>query len=644
MLQVLRDSMKYLAWILWVVIAIFVLFVFVDFGRSSRLGAGGAQNVAATVGSERISYQDYQREYQRLEDRARQQLGERFTPDLAKQLRLPMQALNQLVSSRILLNEANKLDLAVSDAELRRYIVRMPVFQDSSGAFIGSAGYQRVVQRLGYSPEAFEQSVREQLMLERLVDALEHAVVVSDQDVADRYRQQVEKTKLRFVSIPFAASVGQVAVSDAELQHFFDQHREQYRVPEQRVADYLLVDQSKLAQDLPLTEPELRDYYQQHVDDYTQPEQVRARHILVDSAAAAAAVMARLESGEDFAQVARALSKDTGTAANGGDLGWFGRGRMLPAFEKAAFDATIGKVVGPVQTQYGFHVIQVEEKKAATHSSFEEVRQAVSTRLRAERAAQQAEEKGKSLAADVARAGGNARQRMQELSSQAGLEFGSTEPFARQGAVTPLGAAPELNAAAFQLEKGGVSAPLRTPRGWVVLRLAETKAPHLPALAEVREAVRRGVEQEKQRQQAFSRLEQARQALGAAATLDAVATQLGLGVQESQEFGEGAVVPGLGYAPDVAKAAMAQPVGSLNGPIAVSGSAVLYQVASHTGVDPKQFAEQKDGLRQQLEEEQINALITSLINARKQELGVTYDPQLLKTMGIEGMETTPRRG
>ncbi|HET9768292.1 MAG TPA: peptidyl-prolyl cis-trans isomerase [Thermoanaerobaculia bacterium] len=642
MLQVLRDSMKYLAWILWVVIGVFVLFVFVDFGRGSNYASGSPTAAAATVGGQPITRIEYEREKQRLDDQMRQQLGAQYNEELLKQLRLPQQALNRLVSNKILLAEASDLDLGVSDRELRRYIVNLPVFQDN-GNFVGAERYALAVRRLGHTTDSFEQAIRDQLMLQRLVSALERSVVVSDKDVENRYREQVEKVKVRYVALPLAAGAVPTAVSDAELQRWFDQHREQYRVSEQRIADYLLVDQAKLEQALAPSDAELRDYYAQHQQEYAQPEQVRARHVLVKTAAEAAAAKGRLDAGEDFAKVAREMSTDTSNAATGGDLGWFGRGRMVPPFEQAAFGAAIGQVVGPVQTEFGYHLIQVQEKRAATTAPFAEVQQAVRTRLAAERAAGQAEEKAKTLAAEVTKAGANARQKMQELSTQPGLELGKTEAFGRQGVVAPLGAAPQLNAAAFGLQKGGVSAPLRTPRGWVVLHLDEVKPPRLPELAEVREAVRRDAEQDKQRQQTFARLAEARTKAGAGATLDTIAAGLGVGVQESPEFGRGAVVPGLGYAPELVKAAMEQPVGTVAGPVSVAGSALLYQVASRAGVDPAQFAQQKDSLRQQLEQEQINALLTSLINQRRQQLGVTYDPKLLEELGMQG-QATPQTG
>ncbi|MGH6691081.1 MAG: peptidyl-prolyl cis-trans isomerase, partial [Gammaproteobacteria bacterium] len=139
-------------------------------------------------------------------------------------------------------------------------------------------------------------------------------------------------------------------------------------------------------------------------------------------------------------------------------------------------------------------------------------------------------------------------------------------------------------------QKGAVSDAIRTPRGWLVNHVAEVKPPRVPPLAEVREEVRRSVEQHKRRQQAFARIEKARAEAGAGATLDAIAEKLGVAAQDTPEFGRGPSVPGIGYAPELSKAASTAPVGTLGGPVAVASSAVLYRVSSRTGVDPVQLA------------------------------------------------------
>ena len=633
MLQVLRDSMKYLAWILWVVIGIFVLFVFVDFGSGVNPGTAPMQ-AAATVGDQQITYRELEREHRQLEEQFRQQLGGQLTPELAEQLRLPMQALNRLVNRKVLLDEAERLDLEVSDRELREHILALDMFQDGQGKFAGAEAYERVLRQLGFTADAFEQEIRQQLLLQRLVGAFERSVVVSAAEVDERYRQQVERAKLRYVALPHAAVAAQLQTTDADLEKWFASHQAEYQLPETRVADYLLLDPRRLQETLQLPEAEIRAYYDENQQEFGEEEQIRARHILVDTDQQIAEAKRRLAAGEDFGEVAKSMSKEPGAAQRGGDLGWFPRGRMVPPFEQAAFAAELGAVVGPVETEFGKHLIQVQERKGASTRPFADVRESIRLRLLAERSATAAEERARALAAELQKAGGNARQLMQERGGQPGVELGTTEPFTVQGALPPLGAAPGLNAAAFQLAQGGVSEAIRTPRGWVVLRIAEVKPPRPPQLADVRERVRGDFEQDRLQRLAVERLRPLRARLDAGATLGEVAAEIGQPVQETEEFGHGGAIPGLGAAPDLVRTVMGQPQGALGGPVGIPGRALVYRVTEKKGADPATMAEVKAGLKRQLEEEKVNALLGALINDRKQELGVTYDPQLLEQLGM----------
>jgi peptidyl-prolyl cis-trans isomerase D len=635
MLQVLRDSMKYLAWILWVVIGVFVLFVFVDFGSSVPGGTTPAR-AAVTVGDQEVSYRELEREHRELENQMRQQLGQQFSPELAQQLRLPMQALNRVVNRKVLVDEAERLGLTVSDEELRRFLLDQPIFQGADGRWVGAEGYEREVRARGYTPETFEATIREQLLIQRLLDAFSRSVTVSDAEVEKRYREQVEKAQLRYVALPLGDVAGDVAVSDAEVQAHFTANRQRYQLPETRVAAYALVDPRAMQESVEVPEQELRDYFDSHQEEFSESEQVRARHILVETPEQAAEAQRRLQAGESFATLAAELSKDPSSGPRGGDLGWFGRGRMVPPFEEAAFGAEVGKVVGPVKSDFGYHLIEVLEKRPGGQRSFEEVREAIRARLAGDRAATAAEEKARSIATQLREAGGNAGQTLQELAGQAGVEVGTTEPFQQQGPVQPLGAAPALNAAAFTLEQGAVSEPIRIPRGWAVLRLSEVRPPRLPELAEVAERARADAQRQKVEELAKSRLQQARAKLDAGATLDAVAAELGKTVEQTEEFGGGAggFVPGLGMAPQLVQQVLSQPQGAVGGPVVVGGRAFVYQVASRTTMDPAAFAAERDTLRGQLQQERVNELLTALVNARKQEMGVTYDPPLLQTLGM----------
>lgn len=639
MLKVLRDSMKYLAWILWLVIAVFILFVFVDFGGGMPSSRRPGQS-AATVGDEKITYGEFEREYRNLEDQMRSNLGDQYTPELAEQLQIPRQALSQVVNRKILLAAARELDLRVTDENLRDYIVALPVFRQN-GRFVGADAYDRIVQRLGYTPAGFQETIREQLLVERLMGALESAVVVPEERIENRYREEVEKASIRFVSLPVSDVASQVSVSDAELEKYFEEHRPEYRIPEQRTASYLLVDQNTLREQLEVTEEEIASYYEEHREEYQQKEQVRARHILVSTEERSdeearerlAEARARLEAGEELAAVAEEMSEDPGSAARGGDLGFFGRGRMVPAFEEAAFGAEPGELVGPVQTQFGYHLIEVLEKREERQRSLDEVRELIRNRLRATTAGDRAEALARQLRDELGRS--PTPDRMERLATEnPAVTFGTTDPFPRGRNVPSLGPAPAVSDAVFALQEGEVADPVRAPRGWVVVRLAQVHPPRAPELAEVEEQVRRDAVRAKAVERARERLAEAAATESGDPSLEAAARSLGVEIQESDPFGHGEVVSGLGQAPEIVEQALSMEEGEVAGPLTAGERAVLFEIASRETFSPEEFARERERIAEQLRQQELNQVLSSLVDQKRRELGVTYDRQLLESFEL----------
>lgn len=638
MLKALRDSMKYLAWVLWAVIAVFVFMVWGEVGTPQP---GAPSRWAASVGSEEVSFREFEREYRDLDEQVRSSLGEQYTPELAEQMRLPLQALDRIISRKILAAEARKLGLSVSKAELQREILELPVFTDASGQFVGEATYQDFLRRLGYTSGTFEEAMREQILVRRLLGTLEQALVVTDSELEERYRQQVEEARIRYVTLPLESLRDELDVTEEALVSHFAAHQQSYRVPEERVAQYLLVDQRRLRDTVELPEEELRAFFQEHRQEYAETEQVRARHVLVstqerDDAAALAILQGaqrRIADGEPFSSVAQDLSEDPGTAARGGDLGFFGRGRMVPEFEEAAFAARVGELVGPVRTGFGYHLLEIVERREARQRPFEEVREQIRNRLAAEGANTLAEERARQLHAELS---AGAAPSAEELEAAAvgdpAVEHGATQPFRLQGPVMPLGTAPGLNEAAFQLTEGRLSEPIQIPRGWVVLRLAQVVPPRLQELDEVRDEVRREVESQQLRELALARLGEAQEA----GDLSQAAERLGLAVEESEPFGHGGFVGGrLGFAPDIAEAALASDEGALLGPVLHDQhGGVLFEVAARTRFTREGFAAARSDLSEDLRQEKLNLAVASLVQKRRREMGVRYDRGLLERWNL----------
>lgn len=649
MLKVFRDNLKHLKWILVFVVLVFIFFVWADFGTGIGPQGPGGPQVAAYVGDGEVTLNEFERYYRNLESIYGQVYGDRMTPELARQMGLPMQALNQAVSQEILLAEARGMGLEVTDDELRDRILQEPAFKDEQGRFVGEERYQELVRnRLGYpSPAQFEQSLREELLVRKLMDILQANLYVSDKEVEDAYRKQVERARIRYIQLPRTRFVQNAQPTEAEVREYFARHAQEYRLPEQREAAYLLVDPAQLAAKIPGDEAAQRAWYQEHKDELTLPEQVHARHILVktegrtddQAKAILEGARARLAKGEDFAALARELSDEPAAKTSGGDLGFFGKGQMVGPFEEAAFGAQPNTLVGPVKTDFGWHLIQVLERRPAGTQPFEQVRPMIAQRLSAERTAEMAETKARELAERLAKDKPESADALKPLAIPAdGVSFGETGPFSRQEPVSGLGFAPAFSSAAFTLEKGGVSEAIQTPRGWTVLYIKDVKAPRVPELKEVEPRVREAVSRQKQQDLA---LQQLRQARTPGATLDQIAAGLGLEVKESAEFGLQGQIPGIGQNPELAKAAMALSPGQLGGPVADAQGAVLFEVKERKSWDPIQFAAAREQTREQVRNEKLNALETSLIEKRRRELDVRFDPGVLEELGLTAPPANP---
>jgi peptidyl-prolyl cis-trans isomerase D len=628
MLKVMRENIKHLAWVLWVVIAVFVLLVFVDFGPA--VPTMGRSDAAATLGDYEVSWGELRRQHQTMQDQMRAAYGEQWTPELAQQLQLEQRALDQLLSSKILLAEARRLGLQVSDDEVRREILRS--FSDEQGKFVGQELYESWTRQYG-GPTAFEELLREDLLLGKLRDVLTQTVYVSDDEVERAYREGVERAAIRYLLLPRERFAEAAQADRASLESYYREHQSEYQLPEQRAIDYLLVDKGVLRGRMEIPEAELRAFYDQNPDQFTREEQVQARHILLrtdkrtaaEARAELEAARSRIAGGEDFAAVARELSEDPGSAARGGDLGFFGRGRMVPAFEEAAFGAEVGDIVGPFDSDFVVHLLEVTGRREGGTTPFEEARETVKARLASERVDGAAAELAIELRNRLEEAEpGELRATMEGMAEEnPAIRFATSEPFGAGGVIAGIGRSPELSEAAFALGVGELApGTVAAPRGPMVVRLAEIKPPRIQPLAEVEARVRAEVERERQQELAEARLEELRAGLDPEAPdLDGAAAELGVDAVETPEFGQGGSIQGLGFAPGVAEAALAAGQGDLVGPLEVPQGAVLFEVTARHGFDPEELARQREEIRERVAQERAGQLLSSLIVERRRREG-----------------------
>ena len=443
-------------------------------------GDGLGASVLATVGNSEISSTEFIGSYQRFLRSGQFPYDRQFL----KTLQVDRQILNQLVSREVMLSEAKRLGIDATANELQQKIFALPYFQDN-GNFAFNR-YKAILEQNGMTVPQFEDGVREEIIQEKLKNLITDSVSVSDREIEEEFRDRNEKSKISYVSFEPSKFTSAVVLQDADVKAHYDQNKESYRIPEQRRVKYLFADSSALRAGIQIPDAELKNYYQQNLATYQLPEKVRATHILLKTEgkspeesekikARATDLLLQARKGADFAELAKKNSEDTVSAVNGGDLGLFARGAMVPEFDQAAFTLGVGAISDLVKTQFGYHIIKVLEKQPAHTQTFEEVENLIRPTLLQRKAEQKAQE-----LADKAFTLAKSNKSFDQIAAELKISVQET-PLFQQGAAIPLiGNSPEFSSKVFGLKEKEVGSPIRIPNGFALAQLVEIKAPYVP--------------------------------------------------------------------------------------------------------------------------------------------------------------------
>jgi peptidyl-prolyl cis-trans isomerase D len=642
-LKWLRDQFKHLKYLLWGVIAVFVLLVFVDWGtgRSGPSGGGGA--AALQIGNREISEQEFLLELKRTRDRYQQIYGAQWE-QVRDQLDLASVTAQQMIRRELMLREAERLGLRVSESEIQDEILAMPVFQKESGGFVGADLYQRVLRSNRMTAQQFEKSVAEDLLLGKLIHLMGQGAYVSDQEVEETLRREREVADLDMALLPYEEFLDEAVLDDAEVEAFYLEAGDTYRRSEQRVIRYLAIETNRLRRLLPAEDEDLQAYFDQHRDDYVASESARARHILFRfppgaDATARAEVELRAEqvagmvrSGVDFAELAAKHSEDPATKDKGGDLGWFGRGRMVEAFDEAVFSAQPGDVLGPVESVHGLHVIQVEGFEASRQQELDEVRDQVRFAFLEGRAAAEAETRARALADRVAADPPTTDEQWQTLADEDEAVVLNISPAFSKGDVIPgIGSDLELGEEVFAAAPGDLGGARAVARGWVVWQLKDVLAEGIPPLDEVRNRV----EQDLRRTRALAAASEAAEQLASqwreTAQVETLVESLGASVTPVTNHRRNTPFTGIGSHPDLDGAVFSATEGDVVGPVEVADrGAVVARVSRLVLVDAETLASELGPTRQRLAAQRGSQLLDSIIGERRRDVPVTVNNELIE--------------
>ena len=520
-------------------------------------------DAAASVNGDVISYTEFQNTYSNLYNLYQNIYQDKFDANLEKQLNLPKQALQQLIEELLLVQQADQLNLKVSRKELVDSIAQYDAFQINDkfnrDRYLQVLNYQRM------TPEQFESARQRQLLTRKVRDNLRQGASVNDDELKAAFHIKNDKVNLNYTWLTPALVENKVKVTEEELKTFFKQNIEQFRIPEKVALRYLQFDPARYENKIgAFSDDDLQRYYRHNLDRFEIKEQVKAAHILLRVSKDAdvktiqkrhdfaTELLKQLKAGAAFAQLAKTYSDDKSNAAQGGDLGTFGRGMMVSEFEKAAFALPPGQLSEIVQTAFGFHIIKVEKHIEAGFKPLVDVIEEVKAGLTLEQSRQLAYEKAMD-AYNINRKTGD----LEAAVTVNDLGIKETGFFGADDAIDGIGKVAAINKAAFTLKKGKLARPVQTTQGVFLFTLKERQPSRLPTLTEVKISV----EQAFRVKQAKSLAKELANKLLALATkqknLKSAAKNMKLTIEETGEFSRsfGFFIPRIGTSQELTEEA-----------------------------------------------------------------------------------------
>lgn len=501
-IQALRDTLP--KWVTGIILALLVV-PFALWGINSYFTAS-SDNSVATVNGDPIQPAEFQRAYQNQYSRMEQMYGQAFRPEMIDEKALRQQTLDALVNQTLLTQQIAKDHYTVGDAQLVDAIQKMPAFQ-VNGKFSQQV-YVATLAASNMTPDEFERRDRQGMVMGQMQSSIQSSAIATPAELSTELAARDQQRQIAYLLVSEKRFLDKAQASDADIEAYYKAHSAEFMTPEKVSLAYVELDEAELAKQVPPpSDADLQAQYQQQLDKYKQDETRKARHILItvkpgDAAADAAAkakaedILKQLKSGGDFAKLAAQYSQDPGSAKQGGDLGTVSRGMMVKPFEDALFSiAKPGDIAGPVKTQFGYHLIQLESVQAAQVKPFAEVK----AQILADYQKKAADDKYYALGEKLADTAYEHPQSLDEVSKQLNLPIQTVDDVTRDSG-TFVASNPDVRKAAFSeqvLTQGNNSEPIQLgPNHAVVIRVkGHTPSVAMP-LAEVKDKIAAIVKQQ----------------------------------------------------------------------------------------------------------------------------------------------------
>ncbi len=611
-----------------------IVFVFVFWGVGSF--REGRRATIASVNGEPISIDQYQDTYKMLVDRYRQQLGENFNENMLKSLNIEKQAMERVVTQEVMLQEAKRLNLKVSDKELAEFIQGIEAFRQN-GSF-SQRLYERVLTYNKLDPETFEMLQKEALLQSKLRNLIVNSAKISDLEAKNWYDWKNAKVKIDYVTFSFDDYKEKVDLKPEEISAYYEENKESYKTEPMVNVDYLYVGPEDFLADVEVSEEEVQNYYRENISEFEKEKTVKARHILLkldeDSDEAlvekrrkeAVEIMEKARAGEDFAGLAKEYSEGP-TGSKGGDLGEFGKGQMVKPFSDAAFSLEAGEISDPVKTQFGWHIIKVEAVNEARVTPLEKAKEDIRKKLAEKKAGTLARERFEEvydMTFDVDHISG--------LEDMGELEVKTTGFFSRKKGPADISLNGRLFAQkAFELQENEISDMIEIDDGYLIMEMVEKKPAEIAPFEEVKEEARLDLMEKRKKELAG---EDARALLSKAkenGSLKEATAGMEKEVKTTEYFERSGSIPGIGYEREIVSTAFSL---SSKKPLPekiLQGRKGYYVICFTEKKLPEEseFENEKENVKEQLLAQKQNRYFADWLSGAKNRKEITYNQDII---------------
>jgi peptidyl-prolyl cis-trans isomerase D len=599
MLDIMRRK-KRLKFILWLVIISLGLGMVLFFVPGGNIGDASIDSSAATVDGDAVSFQVLVQTYRRTVQSFTADAQNKIDPEILKSLGIGQRVLDGLISQRVMRIAAKQLGIEVSPEELRTAIETHPNLQNQ-GKFIGLQQYKALLAANSITLSEFEESLRDSLLTKKLRSVLTDSMDVTTGDLREEFVRSNQEAQVRYVLFKSADFAKQVKPTETDLRAYFDSHKTSYQEPERRRAQLLLIPLAAVMATITVTEAEIK----QEWDKTPHEDMVEASHILFsvtdpskesEVKTKAEEILKRAKAGEDFGELAKKYSEDTGSASQGGNLGAFPKGRMVPEFENVAFSMKPGEISELVRSQFGFHIIKVLRHETP---SLDLQRGEISQSLQRKKAVEIAKQK--------AAEGDKLAEKQKDLGAigkalQVPTEIKETGLLIKTNNALGQGLLPEQLDGIFQLKEiGAIGKAAEHPLGYAIPKLLEVNLPKPPDFALSRNSVESDFIDSKADELMLAEAKRVSAEAKQLSDLEKAAKQDRLSVVVSQSFKlDGVPNLDLGSAASFNSVAFKLPVGAVSEPISMGKQTAVLQVMSRTPFDEAAFEKQKEEIRARL--------------------------------------------